>query len=463
LQEAKYNDTPPPGDGIGGKLVYYYVVTASNMYGESAPSNTVSVKMYGMSETRGSCVAPKCEPVFAAGPVLPQGFALSMPGTAWLRPPAATTNNSIPIPQNSITISRTTYMLAGQAIAVRVIGDPNPANNGLFYLYTDHLGSVSAMGGSNGTQIGDTIRYYPFGGYRTGGPSPVTDRGFTGQRENMSLGLYYYNARYYLPGVGRFLSADTIVPDPQNPQSLNRYAYVLNSPLNYSDPTGHRECGASDDCSDPLPYSIPPTPPKILDGLPLQGSDWKTDNYHNGFGANWYAQKYANPNSPLYDGTYVNSAGLHPGIDFIVPAGTPVYANVSGTVVSRFPNDGKPNVVVATKYNGEVYYVVYGHVESSIEVGMEVNPGVQIGTVWLYIVTREDGSQYDNSHLHLAVRQERRVYNPAHSFISPSSLNNILWNSYSIGESLYSISSYQYGAKYNFWTNGDNKIGVRRP
>ncbi len=55
----------------------------------------------------------------------------------------------------------------------------------------------------------------------------------------MNLGLYYYNARYYLPGAGRFLSADTLVPDPQNPQSFNRYAYVLNSPINFSDPTGH--------------------------------------------------------------------------------------------------------------------------------------------------------------------------------------------------------------------------------
>ena len=39
--------------------------------------------------------------------------------------------------------------------------------------------------------------------------------------------------------VGRFLSADTIVPKPGNPQSLNRYAYVLNNPLRYVDPTGH--------------------------------------------------------------------------------------------------------------------------------------------------------------------------------------------------------------------------------
>ena len=47
------------------------------------------------------------------------------------------------------------------------------------------------------------------------------------------------NARYYLPEVGRFISADTMVPEPGNPQSYNRYAYVRNNPMNFTDPTGH--------------------------------------------------------------------------------------------------------------------------------------------------------------------------------------------------------------------------------
>jgi hypothetical protein len=45
-------------------------------------------------------------------------------------------------------------------------------------------------------------------------------------------------AREYDPSLGRWLSADTIVPDPANPQSWNRYSYVLNNPLKYVDPTG---------------------------------------------------------------------------------------------------------------------------------------------------------------------------------------------------------------------------------
>ncbi|MCB8943972.1 MAG: hypothetical protein H6658_09475 [Ardenticatenaceae bacterium] len=43
----------------------------------------------------------------------------------------------------------------------------------------------------------------------------------------------------FVPTLNRFLSADSIVPNFTNPQSLNRYSYVLNSPLRYTDPTGH--------------------------------------------------------------------------------------------------------------------------------------------------------------------------------------------------------------------------------
>ncbi|MBE7529096.1 MAG: RHS repeat-associated core domain-containing protein [Chloroflexi bacterium] len=70
----------------------------------------------------------------------------------------------------------------------------------------------------------------------------------------MELGLLYYGARFYVPGLGRFASADSIIPNPANPQSYNRYSYVLNRALNFTDPTGHRECAHKDlDCSNPVP------------------------------------------------------------------------------------------------------------------------------------------------------------------------------------------------------------------
>lgn len=63
--------------------------------------------------------------------------------------------------------------------------------------------------------------------------------GFTGQELDPETGLYYYGGRYYDPELGRFISPDPFVQDPEDPQNLNRYSYVLNNPQSYIDPTGY--------------------------------------------------------------------------------------------------------------------------------------------------------------------------------------------------------------------------------
>ena len=88
-------------------------------------------------------------------------------------------------------------------------------SNGRHYLYTDQPGSVGAISKNDGTLVGELLRYEPFGDTRGTQPSSdITDRGFTGHRENRDIGLTYMNARYYVPEIGRFASADTLVPDP---------------------------------------------------------------------------------------------------------------------------------------------------------------------------------------------------------------------------------------------------------
>ncbi len=64
---------------------------------------------------------------------------------------------------------------------------------------------------------------------------------YTGQEYDSSTGLYFYQARYYDPLLGRFVQPDTIVSDPYSPMAWNRYTYVMNNPLRYTDPTGHLE------------------------------------------------------------------------------------------------------------------------------------------------------------------------------------------------------------------------------
>jgi len=96
--------------------------------------------------------------------------------------------------------------------------------------------------------------------------SIFTDQLFTGQREMTGLGIYHFNARFYSPKLGRFLSADTIVPNPANPQDLNRYSYVRNNPLRYTDPSGNRPCGDGEkyDCDGRLNPITPSKPPVVI-------------------------------------------------------------------------------------------------------------------------------------------------------------------------------------------------------
>jgi RHS repeat-associated protein len=189
-------------------------------------------------------------------------------------------------------------------------------NGVVTYLHGDHLGSTSLVTNDTGGFVARVL-YYPYGETRyeagpggTAGTLP-TDYQFTGQRKE-GFGLYDYQARFYDPLLGRFVSADTIVPSaadgtggglatigysdqmrltpltvgfhetqflgvvnaenqellefgqpalwgeqarqehnvpmgPSNPQALNRYAYVLNNPLRYVDPSGHSNSGGNED------------------------------------------------------------------------------------------------------------------------------------------------------------------------------------------------------------------------
>lgn len=62
---------------------------------------------------------------------------------------------------------------------------------------------------------------------------------YTGQEYDAETGLYGYGSRYYDPVIGRFVMADTVVPDITDTQALDPYSYCLNNPLKYIDPTGH--------------------------------------------------------------------------------------------------------------------------------------------------------------------------------------------------------------------------------
>lgn len=168
------------------------------------------------------------------------------------------------------------YSIGGQRVAMY---DGSQAQ--VRYLLGDHLGSTSVTASTSATKVAELL-YKAWGETRyTSGTTPTTRR-FTGQQEESTLGLYFYQARWYDPSIGRFAQPDTVMQvaggisvlslalgvsytdpsavehlnqtqrrrsldeshkpqanAPLDGQLLNRYTYVGNSPLARVDSSGH--------------------------------------------------------------------------------------------------------------------------------------------------------------------------------------------------------------------------------
>ena len=106
------------------------------------------------------------------------------------------------------------YYAGGNRVAMRTGGQT-------YYLLNDHLTSTAITTnarGTDGVELGKVL-YRPWGETRfSTGTTPTTWR-FTGQREDATIGLYFYNARFYDSALARFIQPDTIVPEPGDPQA----------------------------------------------------------------------------------------------------------------------------------------------------------------------------------------------------------------------------------------------------
>ncbi len=130
--------------------------------------------------------------------------------------------------------------------AGRRIAQSNPSSGNVYYHFVDHLGSTRVVTTAIGTACYE-VDYLPYGTENT--PAGFTNTcstryRFTGYERDLetaygtSSGNDYAFARYYNSRLGRFMSADPLDGDISDPQTLNRYSYVRNNPVNRIDPSG---------------------------------------------------------------------------------------------------------------------------------------------------------------------------------------------------------------------------------
>jgi RHS repeat-associated protein len=120
-------------------------------------------------------------------------------------------------------------------------GEPD---NWVDHFFADALGNARCVYG-DGDPDGGCSDYYPFGGERPIPSCCPTNPGgvnvpfmFTGKERDSESGLDNFTARYFGSSLGRFMSPDPLAGHTEDPQTLNRYVYVRNNPLNLTDPTG---------------------------------------------------------------------------------------------------------------------------------------------------------------------------------------------------------------------------------
>ncbi|MFY8274706.1 RHS repeat-associated core domain-containing protein [Pseudoalteromonas sp. SSDWG2] len=125
----------------------------------------------------------------------------------------------------------------------------------LHLLFKDHLGSASVISDERGNIV-ERASFDAFGKrrdekawqalanpYQTlsnlNALRSITQQGYTGHQQVDHADVVHMGGRIYDPNMGRFMQADPIVQNPKDAQSLNRYSYVYNNPLSYTDPTGY--------------------------------------------------------------------------------------------------------------------------------------------------------------------------------------------------------------------------------
>ncbi|MCE3203467.1 RHS repeat domain-containing protein [Paenibacillus sonchi] len=107
-----------------------------------------------------------------------------------------------------------------------------------YYLYNGHGDVVQIL--NNVGAVVNSYAYDAWGNITNQTEGIRNSFKYSGEMYDEETGLYYLRARYYDPGIGRFLNEDTYEGQIDNPLSLNLYTYVHNNPLIYSDPSGHR-------------------------------------------------------------------------------------------------------------------------------------------------------------------------------------------------------------------------------
>ncbi|WP_264524401.1 RHS repeat-associated core domain-containing protein [Flavobacterium sp. N502536] len=155
-------------------------------------------------------------------------------------------DGSMEVKHNTVTgaVEFVTY-IGGDGYSAPIVLKSDGTTQNYLYLHRDYQGTITAISDQTGTVVekrlfdawGNIVKVQDGAGNILAGLT-VLDRGYTGHEHLQSIGIIHMNGRLYDPKLHRFLQPDNYIQEPYNTQNYHKYAYVLNNPLKYTDPSG---------------------------------------------------------------------------------------------------------------------------------------------------------------------------------------------------------------------------------
>ena len=284
--------------------------------------------------------------------------------------------NKLALMNTTTTLTEAFGPLPAGGTAVYTSSSLGTANKVAYYRHPDWMGSSRFSSTPTRTLYND-LAYAPFGEqYAASGTTGVTNTSFGGNNEDTTTNLYDAYFREY--GIqGRWPSPDPAgmaVANPGNPQSWNRYAYALNNPLLFTDPSGLDGCVNAATCTILIPDDGDPIPPGGMLGI---GGDGGLGHIAPFIGP-------GGPGGPGSDGCVVGPCGPPPPVNPLAYCVSSLYGV---TLISYSPSapgvngsfTGSYDGNQFTVYNNDTIYSQSALTQSYISAGYSVPAGYSVG------------------------------------------------------------------------------------
>jgi RHS repeat-associated protein len=291
------------------------------------------------------------------------------------------------------------------------------------YYHTDGLGSMRHLSDASGA-LTDSYTYDAYGLLTTSRGATVNPYLYRGEQDDADLDAYYLRARYYQPGIGRFLTTDPEEGFTSSPISLHRYVYGNASPVNYNDPSGETSL---------MDLTVTQV---VLGNLAAIGVGMSLEPYfgvYSTLGKSVFPDAYIAGISgafslrllkdiPLFENTPLSIPSMHHTTDIMFSGGFELLLNISSGQIALYS--------VLPFFNGNPLLPIPGFGAGGIPFSPDNNKktGFSCAVYQGYVWNLWNADDYTEHFINFGVASANAFFDPTRVFAGPWGISRTLFN-----------------------------------